>query len=52
MHAINFEKDTLLYFHALYAGVGDDRTRNAVRHIIDEEVSHVLQLNNYKAGLK
>jgi len=50
--AISFEKDTLLYFHALNDSIVFPKTRDVLRKIINEEVSHVLKLNDYKKTLK
>ncbi len=47
-HAITFEKDTLLYFHAINDIVVNEKAKNALRRIINEEVSHVLKLNDFK----
>jgi len=47
-HAITFEKDTLLYFHAINDVVVNPKAKDALRRIINEEVSHVLKLNDYK----
>ena len=51
-HAISFEKDTLLYFHALNDGMFNAKLRQVLRKIINEEVSHVLRLNDYKKTLQ
>ena len=45
-NAITFEKDTLLYFHAINDGIKDERARQVLRRVIQEEVSHVLLLND------
>ncbi|HRX76294.1 MAG: ferritin family protein [Candidatus Cloacimonetes bacterium] len=50
-HAITFEKDTLLYFHAVNDNVSQDKAKQALRRIINEEVSHVLKLNDYRKTL-
>ncbi|NLK50624.1 MAG: ferritin family protein [Candidatus Cloacimonetes bacterium] len=47
-NAIAFEKDTLLYFHAINDSITDERANKALRQIIHEEVSHVLALSDYK----
>ncbi|MCB5266039.1 MAG: ferritin family protein [Candidatus Cloacimonetes bacterium] len=49
--AIAFEKDTLLYFHALKDSIEFPGTRKILARIITEEVSHVLKLNDYKKSL-
>lgn len=45
-NAITFEKDTLLYFHAINDAIKDERAKKVLRRIIQEEVSHVLLLND------
>jgi len=47
-NAITFEKDTLLYFHAINDSITNAKTKAALRRIINEEVSHVLKLNDYR----
>lgn len=47
-NAIAFEKDTLLFFHAINDGVTNPKVQAVLRRIITEEVSHVLQLNDFK----
>jgi rubrerythrin len=47
-NAITFEKDTLLYFHAINDIVVNEKAKAALRRIINEEVSHVLKLNDFK----
>ena len=49
--AITFEKDTLLFFHAINDSVSNPKTRQALARIINEEVSHVLRLNDFKKTL-
>ncbi len=51
MNALSFEKDTLLYFHALNDQVSEGKAKNAIRAIIDEEISHVRKLNEYREQL-
>jgi len=46
--AITFEKDTLLYFHTLSDNISDPKTHNALRKIINEEIRHILKLNEFK----
>jgi rubrerythrin len=50
-NAITFEKDTLLYFHAINDAISNDHAKQALRRIINEEVSHVLKLNDFKKTL-
>ncbi len=50
-NAITFEKDTLLYFHALSDSISNPKALQALRRIINEEVSHVMRLNDFKKGL-
>ncbi len=51
-NAITFEKDTLLYFHAIADNISNPKTKSILRSIINEEVSHVLRLNDYKKRMK
>lgn len=50
-HAITFEKDTLLYFHAINDITVNEKAKSALRRIINEEVTHVLKLNDFKKNL-
>lgn len=50
-YAIAFEKDTLLYFHAIMDSIELPKSRQALRRIIHEEASHVLRLNDFKKTL-
>ncbi len=50
-NAIIFEKDTLLYFHALSDSISNPKALIVLRRIINEEVSHVMRLNDFKKGL-
>lgn len=50
-NAIVFEKDTLLYFHAISENVTSAKTKTVLRNIINEEVTHVLKLNDFKKRL-
>ncbi|MDD3464269.1 MAG: ferritin family protein [Candidatus Cloacimonetes bacterium] len=50
-NAIAFEKDTLLYFHALSDSISNPKALKVLRRIINEEVSHVMRLNDFKKGL-
>lgn len=49
--AIAFEKDTLLYFHAVSDSISNEKAKITLRRIINEEVSHVLKLNDFKKSL-
>ncbi|MDZ4182185.1 MAG: ferritin family protein [Candidatus Cloacimonadaceae bacterium] len=51
-NAITFEKDTLLYFHAINDTITNTHAKDILRRIINEEVSHVLKLNDFKKNLK
>lgn len=44
--AIQFEKDTLLYFHSLYAETKDEKAQKAIFKIIREEMSHLKKLQD------
>ena len=50
-NAIAFEKDTLLYFHAISDSIKNPKALLVLRRIINEEISHVLRLNDYKKTL-
>jgi rubrerythrin len=50
-NAIVFEKDTLLYFHAISDSISNPKALFILRRIINEEVSHVLKLNDFKRSL-
>ncbi|MBP7309991.1 MAG: ferritin family protein [Candidatus Cloacimonetes bacterium] len=50
-NAITFEKDTLLYFHAIADYATSAKTKTVLRSIINEEVTHVLKLNDFKKRL-
>lgn len=50
-YAIQFEKDTLLFFHTVKDTIANPKAQAAVARIIQEEISHVLKLNDYKATL-
>jgi rubrerythrin len=50
-YAIQFEKDTLLYFHTIKDALTVPKAQAAVARIIHEEISHVLRLNDYKKSL-
>ncbi len=50
-YAIMFEKDTLLFFHAVNDSINNEKTKSILRRIINEEVSHVLWLSDYKKKL-
>jgi len=50
-YAIQFEKDTLLFFHSVKDALTNSKAQSAVARIIHEEISHVLRLNDYKATL-
>jgi hypothetical protein len=47
--AINFEKDTLLYFHTIKDAINSEKGKLAVAKIIHEEITHVLKLTEFKA---
>ncbi len=50
-NAITFEKDTLLFFHAINDAISNEKAKKSLARIINEEVSHVLRLNDYKKTL-
>jgi rubrerythrin len=43
-NAIQFEKDTLLFFHSIYRTTEDVNSQEIINRIIKEEVSHVTKL--------
>jgi len=47
INAIAFEKDTLLFFHSLNDSVQDEKAKEIVKNIIDEEKSHVMKLKKF-----
>jgi rubrerythrin len=47
-YAIQFEKDTLLFFHVFKQHVEGKKAEQAVDSIIEEEASHVRKLQNIK----
>ncbi len=51
LNAISFEKDTLLYFHAIDNQVTEGKAKTAIRKIINEEISHVRKLNEFRDQL-
>jgi rubrerythrin len=42
--AIQFEKDTIVFFSSLAKEITDSKTKNTINAIIDEEISHVSRL--------
>jgi rubrerythrin len=49
--AIQFEKDTLLFFYSISKQTTNENSRKIIDSIIDEEVSHVAKLNRIKKVL-
>lgn len=45
-NAIQFEKDTLLFFNSIYEKIEDRAVRNILKKIIEEEVLHAKKLKN------
>ena len=50
-HAIQFEKDTLLFFNALSKCFDDPKTKRVLDKIINEEMSHVTKLKKVQEKL-
>jgi rubrerythrin len=48
-YAIQFEKDTLLYFHTVKDAISLKKAQDAVAKIIQEEISHIMKLTEFKA---
>ena len=46
-NAIQFEKDTLLFFNSIYEEIKDQTVRKILKKIIDEEVLHVEKLKEF-----
>lgn len=46
--AIVFEKETLLYFYAIRDNITVEKTKEVLARIIQEEVTHVMRLTEYK----
>ncbi|MFC1887343.1 hypothetical protein ACFLYK_00885 [Candidatus Cloacimonadota bacterium] len=51
-NAIQFEKDTLLFFHSIYRTTTDEASKKIINRIIEEEVSHVNKLIEMAETLK
>ena len=49
--AIQFEKDTLIFFHSLHQNSSDASTQSIIKKIIDEEVTHIVALAKMKRAL-
>jgi rubrerythrin len=47
-YAITFEKDTLLFFHTLKDKVNGLKTKEVIQNIIQEEITHVFHLTEFK----
>jgi len=50
-NAIQFEKDTLLFFHTVKDAISYPKAQASVAKIIKEEISHIIRLTDYKAAL-
>ena len=50
-NAIQFEKDTLLFFYFIKKFVAKEKSKKAIENIIDEEVSHVVKLKKIQGTL-
>lgn len=50
-NAIQFEKDTLLFFYFIKKFVKNEKSKKAIENIIDEEVSHVVKLKKIQDTL-
>jgi rubrerythrin len=50
-NAIQFEKDTLLFFYFIKKFVENEKSKKAIENIIDEEVSHVVKLKKIQDTL-
>jgi len=50
-NAIQFEKDTLLYFLSVRDSINDSKAKDILSKIIKEEVDHVLQLTMFRDNI-
>jgi rubrerythrin len=50
-YAIRFEKDTILYFYTIKDNVINSDAVKTLKSIIEEEISHVLRLTEYKQSI-
>lgn len=50
-NAIQFEKDTLLFFYFINKFVVNEKLKKAIENIIDEEISHVVKLKKIQDAL-
>ncbi len=50
-YAINFEKDTLLYFQAISNNIAYPKAIDILHQIINEEISHIIKLADYKKNI-
>ena len=50
-YAINFEKDTLLYFQAISNNITYPKAIDILHQIINEEISHIIKLADYKKNI-
>ncbi len=46
-NAIQFEKNTLLFFNSIYEKIEDGTIRKILKKIIEEEQSHILRLKKF-----
>lgn len=51
-NAIQFEKDTLLFFHAINLKTENEKSKDIITAIINEEVSHVMVLKEHLSKIK
>jgi len=50
-YAISFEKDTLLYFQAISNNIAYPKAIDILHQIINEEISHIIKLADYKKNI-
>lgn len=50
-YAINFEKDTLLYFQTISNNIAYPKAIDILHQIINEEISHIIKLADYKKNI-
>lgn len=51
-NAVNFEKDTILFFTSFQKDMLDPEAKKVIRRIIDEEATHVVRLRKMIDSLK
>ncbi|MBC8415599.1 MAG: ferritin family protein [Candidatus Cloacimonetes bacterium] len=50
-NAIQFEKDTLLFFYFIKKFIANEKSKKAIENIVDEEIFHVVKLKKIQDTL-